>query len=559
MSLLQSNEKTINLILLDEDSIFTLGLKEVCKEEKYADLNIMATGRLGDIYSLVKKHQPDLWILALDFDRFSAQAQKLLKSIPSLTKKYPQIKLVIIFNPSGFAHNLTAIDNLQGCCYKYTSIDELVKTFRLCAKGETYFSDNDTSSSQGKLNKWFETQCQQGLQNINNQLIYLQNYTQNRDLSVIDLIYWQGRKRELKLTKWLINKAFPLARSTINTNLTDLLNSAQKESSSGKLVKDDPQETEIILTSQYNNTYEIIIKKLQINLPNLTAKIQETDLLKSAKKKRLFLIIFEQWYKLIEEFKQAKLIEFELKNKIDNLTILPNLLQKIMTIFMGEIDNESKIIKIDDVKPETTENIFLEYQWDKIPFAKQLIYHQVLEKEILIDNQKYSYGNENTQEIEILILENLIIRLANYSIAYILNNFSNNIDIKDKLFAPENKSSRKVAMFRNNLVWQYRQEKYWQNPRNIFEDKYEMLKFTYRGIEMSHISHSRHLELNQIQGIPWLVTILIELRDSLARGVKALGDGLGQIIVYLLTEVIGKGIGLIGKGILQGIGSRIKN
>ena len=142
---------------------------------------------------------------------------------------------------------------------------------------------------------------------------------------------------------------------------------------------------------------------------------------------------------------------------------------------------------------------------------------------------------------------------------YILNNFYENLKIKDQLFAPELKSSRKVAMFRNNLVWKDRQEKYWRNPTNIFEDKYEMLRFTYRGIETTKVTHSRHLELNQIKGIPWLVTILIELRDSLSRGVKALGDSLGQVIVYLLTEVIGKGIGLIGKGILQGIGSRIKN
>ena len=79
------------------------------------------------------------------------------------------------------------------------------------------------------------------------------------------------------------------------------------------------------------------------------------------------------------------------------------------------------------------------------------------------------------------------------------------------------------------------------------------------GIETTNITHSRHSELATIQGLPWLVTILIELRDSLSRGVKAFGDTLGQVIVYLLTEVIGKGIGLIGKGILQGIGSKIKS
>jgi hypothetical protein len=113
-------------------------------------------------------------------------------------------------------------------------------------------------------------------------------------------------------------------------------------------------------------------------------------------------------------------------------------------------------------------------------------------------------------------------------------------------------------MFRNNLVWKYRREKYWQTPKNIFEDEFQLFKLAYQGIVICKITHPRNQELNQIKGLPWAITMLIEFRDSINRIIKAMGDILGKTIVYLLTEIIGKGIGLIGKGILQGIGSRIK-
>jgi hypothetical protein len=51
----------------------------------------------------------------------------------------------------------------------------------------------------------------------------------------------------------------------------------------------------------------------------------------------------------------------------------------------------------------------------------------------------------------------------------------------------------------------------------------------------------------------------IEFRDSIGKIVKGIGDIIGKSLVYILTEVIGKGIGLIGKGILQGIGKKIKS
>ena len=126
MSILESNDTIINLILLDEDPIFTLGLKEVCKQEYFSDINIVATGKIKDLYTFLKQYQADLWIFSLDFDRFNNIAKKVIAIIPQLIDKYPELKIVIIVNPQDLVNNFAQISGVKGCCYKYTDIDELI-------------------------------------------------------------------------------------------------------------------------------------------------------------------------------------------------------------------------------------------------------------------------------------------------------------------------------------------------------------------------------------------------------------------------------------------------
>jgi len=51
------------------------------------------------------------------------------------------------------------------------------------------------------------------------------------------------------------------------------------------------------------------------------------------------------------------------------------------------------------------------------------------------------------------------------------------------------------------------------------------------------------------------LTLVLETRDAIAPRVRAVISLLGAAVVYVLTQVIGRGIGLIGRGIIQGIGN----
>ena len=53
------------------------------------------------------------------------------------------------------------------------------------------------------------------------------------------------------------------------------------------------------------------------------------------------------------------------------------------------------------------------------------------------------------------------------------------------------------------------------------------------------------------------VALLVEARDALAPQVQAIIQYLGDLIVLILTKVVGRSIGLIGRGIAQGMGRNL--
>ena len=91
-------------------------------------------------------------------------------------------------------------------------------------------------------------------------------------------------------------------------------------------------------------------------------------------------------------------------------------------------------------------------------------------------------------------------------------------------------------------------------PKHIFESQFHLLIFSEAGLKTCSIYTSRDQELQQLQGIRFAVTLALETRMPLHR-VESNLHVLGQGVVYVLTQVIGRGLGLVARGILQGAGN----
>ncbi|BAQ65460.1 DUF3685 domain-containing protein [Geminocystis sp. NIES-3709] len=556
MSFTNGNKDEITIVLLDNDPIFTLGLKEVLKTEEYQDINIIATGKISELITLLSQYKPLIWLISLDTNKYPDKVKEFLNYLPQLNEQYPDLSILILLS-SGFIPDFSNISIIKGFCYKNAELSELIKTVKICAEGKNYFSFTNSSIKSQKLNNWFYKQCQFGLKEIEQEILNINDYIKEKNLSISDSLYWQGRKRELKLAKWLINRIKPnVSQYAISYSLNssqEMFANQENDSNSNQDLKG-----EIILDDFPKNTSDLTLAKIKTSVTNSTDKLLEIDILQESKKQELLIIILEEWKNQIKELKNITIESQYLLEKVN--IFIKDIWQNSAIKFLSRYyqnNNDNEYNLVDLVLKESRfiqETILI-----KIPFILDIVNYQVYQKDFVIDNQVYKYEEESGQNLEEIIWHNIIINLANGVMTFTLNRLSDDINIKHSLFNLESKSSRKVAMFRNNLVWQYRQEKYWQNPQNIFDDRYEMLKLGYQGIESCIITHPRYQELNNIKGLPWFVTILIELRDSLSKGIKSLENTLGKALIYVLTEIIGKGIGLIGKGVLQGIGNKIKN
>lgn len=558
MNLSNQNNSILTVFLLDDDPIFRLAIFTALENIKYQDIKILAQTEIAALSELLSQEIPNLLLLSIDLIRYPERLNSMAILCEQLHQKYPDL-IIFLLTPIGTNKTIENILGVRGCCPKTIKIEELVEGLRICAEGKTFFiAEKKVSNNNQKIGGWLYNQCQFGIKQIENELEIINNYLKENLLSSWDILFWQGRKRELKVSRWLLSQLLPSGYHYVSNFLE---NEEDNNIENTPLLLNSFPSLSITNGNKnlIENAFDLSLLKIQSSVKNCTGKILEIDILKTNKKQELLIIIINQLKRIIEELKIITLTKEELLSR--KIVLLKDLWQTSTVTFLSRYypDQHSKENELNLFNLVWQETSIIEIEiLDNIPFIADLFSYWIFEDNIIVDNESYTFGSKNGHEIEEILLQNLLINMANNIMQFILNSFSDDESIRHKLYDQERKSSRKIAMFRNNLTWKYRQEKYWENPNNIFEDEYQLFSLNYEGIIQLKIKHPRHQELTKLKGLPWFVTLAIEFKDGIGKTVKAIVDIIGKGLVYILTEVIGKGIGLIGKGILQGIGNKIK-
>jgi hypothetical protein len=290
-------------------------------------------------------------------------------------------------------------------------------------------------------------------------------------------------------------------------------------------------------------------------LINKTNIAFEIDILQDSRKRELLYLILDEIRKTVDEMRYLQVSREELTSRL-NLIIL-NIWKEVTQKFL-EINAlpSAKInqIKLNEIILEEREAIQTEIL-NKIPFTLDLFAYLLYENSLTIDGVEYRANAPETIARAEIILQNFIHNLANAVTVVILNNFSEYERVKQQLYRSEFLASRELAKVRNQLSWKYRRQQYWQEPKDIFESQYQLFHYVDGEIQSLAIYSPRQEELNSLTGIAWLVSIALELRDSLSPRLRAFFRVVGRGVVYLLIQVIGRGIGLVIRGVLQGVGN----
>ncbi|NJR17443.1 MAG: DUF3685 domain-containing protein [Calothrix sp. CSU_2_0] len=595
------SDRTIGILLIDQDSIFRLGLRVVLEAE--ANLKVVGEAEndveaLEMVARLTQENQNQLDLVILDIDRgystasqsfavpdiFQTNTQASLQLCQQLKAQYPQLP-ILIFSATQNQQLITTAQTLgvNGYFPKGIAIRELISAINTVISGNSLFlapmsvryasgiklrlSQTTSPYSPSPISRYINNLKSSGNRYIQANLVQVRGKLQIPGIPVLEKAVLAGKQRELIAARWLLNNILAVNQQTPQIdptpNILNSINSPQQESIFNPINSNNQLDSfsTSSLPSQFSprglqaDLFSACVSQLQLSLQNVTDTYLEIDILRIEKKRELLYLILQKLGKSLDDLRNSQ-IEVNQLYELNN-QILRDLWQTSTIEFFGKFariqigNKDLEIVSLLQQDVEVIQRDILDY----IPLFPELLSYLIFNTELYIDNAVYLAGSAEAKSQALLILENLLIQVANSVIQPLLNKLADIEKIKQNFYDREYISTRDIERFRNNLSWKYRLRNVVKEPQAIFESRYELFVFAPRGIAKMSIYAPRRAELSQLKGIPLVVTLILEFRDAVAPRLQSVLSLLGSGVVFVLTKVIGRGLGLIGRGILQGIGS----
>ncbi|TFI52586.1 DUF3685 domain-containing protein [Mastigocladus laminosus UU774] len=574
------SDRPLKLLLVDQDPIFRLGLRVALEEFSHVQVVSEAQTNTAVLQILAEFAQQDpmsinLVVLELGNNRSLNSQQLGLQLCRQIKNQYPNLPVLLLssLQDQGLLLAAKAI-GVDGYCPKGTPVTDLVAIMQAVASGDIYWYEfNDTKTEESPLfpqtpstphrflSRLLENWRLSGNAQINANLAAVITKLQIPGQSVLERAVLAGQQRELLAARWLINHLLITSTSQPEP-INDQIESQTFEQLALPL-ENLPSDRSIIPRTPsllspralQATLFTSCINKLQFPLQNITDESLEIDILLSDKKRELLYLILQKIADTLDELRSSQ-IEINQLAEIKN-AILYELWKESATDFFGKFSR----VKIGNNQVEITSVIsqgsgaLQTGILNKIPLFSELFSYLLFQTDLTINNINLSAGSFEVNQNAEMLLENLLIQVGNAVIQPLLNYLGDIENIKNNFYDRKFISTRDIESFRNSLSWKYRVRNLVGEPKAIFESRYELFVFSPRGIAKTSIYAPRRQELEALSGIPLVVTLGLELSDAIAPPLKSLLSFLGSGAVFLLTKIIGRGLGLIVRGILQGIGS----
>ncbi|AUB42838.1 DNA-binding response regulator, NarL/FixJ family, containings REC and HTH domains [Nostoc flagelliforme CCNUN1] len=574
------SDRPLKLLLIDQDPIFRLGLRvalEAIPNLEVTGVVETGTAALQILAEIAQKDPNQVNLVVLEFGngRSTTSQQLGLQFCRQLRALYPNLPILLLSSIQEQGLLLAAKSvGINGYCPKGTPLPELVAAMQEVADGGSYwFRDTEAITTPNSplpstdainrvsphsplpFSKLRNNLRLSGIAHIEATLAAVTAQLQVPGLPVLDRAILAGQRRELLAAHWLLNR---------------LLVSSQEKQEEDIPVADEPSITPWLSNAiQQRQTvppllspgtlqsalFASCITKLQFPLRNVTDIPLEIDIFREDKKRELLYLILQ---KLAEQLDELRASQIEINQLYEvRFSLLRELWQATITDFFGKFSR----MKLGNRNIEIVNYLLSNIQvvqkdiLNKIPLVCELYSYLLFQTELNIDNTSYPVVSAEAKSQALMILENLLVQVANGVVQPLLNSLADVEEIKQNFYGRQLISTREIERFRNELSWKYRLKDYINEPKAVFESRYELFVIAPRGIAITSVYASRNQELVELSNIPLVVTLLLEFSDAIAPRLKSLLAVVGSGIVFILTQIIGRGLGLIGRGILQGIGN----
>ena len=604
------NPRPLQLMLVDDDPVFRLGLRIWL--EPFADLQVVAEAETGaDALQLLQSRLGqtrneadiktsansaataaglDLVILDLGLGQGDSTQIPGLRLCQQISAQFPQLPILVLSAQTEPVLQAAARQaGAAGYGLRGMPVRGLAQLIRQVALGQRGWQIPLESSSQPARARVrpdlfsalrIRLRCA-GLQQIEAAMAEVLAEQQSPTLSPLYRAILEGRTRELQAARGLLNRLlatpqFPAGFATSRQSgdpMTVVEETAAPTANHSDIAlsRSDPLQQSAAAASSLTQSaggdlptpfadlqthlFETVFSKLQSSLNSNPSIPLEIDILRTEKKRELLYITLRQLEDMLTDLRHAQVQPGQLPEKCPEL--LRDLWQAVTIDFFGKYYT----LQVDDLEQALVKQLLVDAEivqaeiLNLIPLAPDLFAYLLFQESLMVEGAPALASAPEAIAQAQKLLENLLIQVANGVIQPLLNRFADVESIKKNFYHHRLISSREIERFRNDLSWRYRWQAYIAEPKAIFESQYRLFILTQQGIQAIPIYASRRQELEQLGGIQFAVTLALETRDAIAPRLRIAISLIGSGLVYILTEFVGRGIGLIGRGILQGIGS----
>ena len=492
---------------------------------------------------------PDLII----WNILNYQSEDLIRlELLKLRERWAESKILIILSGELVAQKSPSL-NAEGFLLN-PSVDNVLESINIILNGGRVFDLENNSNVKNKKEKLLtfnQKLLTSGLKQIDNEINYIFKYVNSDSTPDFYKFILKGRLRELITAKsfliFIWGNSLDLYTESIYTE--------------NKITSDNSSTNTIIIKEK--NTLEIwnlILNRLRdkYNSSNLNIDFNNSSIILSGIKKefisRLMCKMLDELDNLIKNIKEnykEKDFKEDFNSLIEELKI--NTISNITeSYFRLRRKNESLSIN---------EYIYKEVSCNEIDKES---HESIMFIEPIIKNEPLDYDGKllplyETESFIVLenIISNWIIRNCNLLASELFNICSTWPELRTVLINPELQSTRNFERFRNNINSYNRWHEYIYMPIYLYESKREYIDIIDNKFTRYFKNENREKELENLEWLQKQVTLLVEIRDAISPQLEIAVKYIGNLFVTFLTKVVGKAIGLVGKGILQGLGRSI--
>ena len=495
-----------------------------------------------------KNLNPDLII----WNILNYQSEDLIRlELLKLKERWDESKILVIF--SGELVNKTKLTpslNSEGLLLN-PSADKVLESINIITEGGRVFDLEINPSVKIKKEKeltFNQKLLSSGLKQIDTEINYIFKYVNSDSTPEFYKFILKGRLRELITAKsfliFLWGNSLDLYSEAIYSE--DKINIENKDTNT--------------IFIKNKNTFEIwdlILERLskRYNSTNLDVDFNNSSIILSGIKKefisRLICKMLDELDNLIKNIKEnykEKDYKEDFNSLIEELKL--NTISNITESYFRVKKNGESISINEYIYKEVTCNEIDRESHESIMFIDPIIKNEP------IDYDGKLLPLYETESFIVLenIISNWIIRNCNLLASEVFNICSSWPELRTILVNPQLQSTRSFERFRNNINNYNRWHENIYMPIYLYESKREYIDIIDSKFTRYYKNENREKELENLEWFQKQVTLLVEIRDAIAPQLEIAVKYIGNLFVNFLTKVVGKAIGLVGKGILQGLG-----